>query len=112
MYEIHENVYKKCFTPFDVITDNEGNVGYISEININTSQDEERWQLSYAVTWLVQVSDHPAKNAWWEHEELKKHSNIMESMAGDMAHPFGTGRKSLGLLKDYLQKSPLTKENT
>jgi len=102
-YKIHDNVYKKCLTPFDVVTDEYGNVGYIKEININDSQDEEEWQLSYSVSWLV-INEGSPKNAWWKHGDLKKHSNIFESFAGNTCHPFGKGRESLSMLKAYIIK--------
>ena len=99
MYKIHDNVFKKCFNSLDVVSDKDGNVGYISEININDSQSDEKWQLSYSVNWLMKKTR--PKNAWWGHDQLTKHSNIMDSFSRGLCHPFGSGEKSLKMLSKW-----------
>ena len=98
-YKIKDNVYKKCFVPFDIVTDKNGNVGYIKEVDINECQNEESNQLSYSCTWLVTRGAHP-KSAWWDHDDLIKHCNLIESIAKEMCNPFGSGNQALKLIKE------------
>ena len=94
MYDTTDAI-KKAFKPFDVVTCKGGSVGFIQEVNINGCQNELRWQLSYAVNWIVGKE---TKHAWWEHEELTYHCNLFVEIAQAMCHPFGTSEEFVAKL--------------
>ena len=85
---IKKEVYKKAYKPYDVVTDKDGNVGFIQEVNVKLTC------ATYSVKWIVK---NQTITAWWEHEELTKHCNIFEKIAENSCHPFGNG-------KDQIQK--------
>ncbi len=84
----------RCYQPFDVVSDKDGNVGYICEVNVNECQPE-MYQLSYAIKWLVGDND---KYAWFDHEELLVHSNIMQSIAKQMCSFSGKNTKWIDMM--------------
>lgn len=88
MYDTTEAI-KKAYKPFDIVSCKGGSVGFVQEVNINASQDDIRWQLSYSVHWLVGKE---TKGAWWEHDELKPHCNLFVEVSKAMCHPFGTNK--------------------
>jgi len=86
MYEIKKKTLEDAYKPYDVVTDENGNVGFIQEVNVNNCQTEAKYQISYAVNWLVGDED---KHAWFHHEELTKHCNIFMEIAKCSTHPMG-----------------------
>lgn len=92
MENVTDERLRQAYKPFDIVTDEDGNVGYIQETSINPSQpDGSQYQIQYSVNWLVGKGK---KHAWYSRHELVKHGNFMVSIAESMAHPFGnnTGR--------------------
>ena len=83
---------KKAFKPFDVVTDNDGNVGFISEVRINTCQPSVKSQLGYSVTWLVIIEGTP-HSAWYGHNELESHCNLFVKIAEQSCSPHGNNAK-------------------
>lgn len=77
MEKISKETLENAYNPFDVVTDEKGNVGYIKQVNMNDCQTMVSEQISYAVAWIVGM---PRKEAWFRHDELKRHSNLMVSM--------------------------------
>jgi len=89
MYDISEAL-NKSYKPYDIVSDKNGSVGFIQEININDCQSEIEWQLTYAVKWFY---GNNRKHAWFCHEKLEKHGNIFEEIALASIHPFGTNKE-------------------
>lgn len=90
MYEISEKTLKEAYKPYDIVTDKNGNVGFIQETSINDCQPEPH-QISYSVKWIVGKGE---KSAWYGHSELTKHCNMFVKIAECSCHPFGNnGRK-------------------
>lgn len=84
----------KARKPFDIVKHQNGAIGFITEVNINSSQSELEHQLSYSIYWLCGSDLH---YAWWKHTNahLTFHENLFEAISMCMAHPFGSGRESL-----------------
>ena len=76
--------------PFDIVSDIKGNVGFIREVSCNECQPDARDQISYAVTWLTGDNN---KTAWFYHNELTSHCNILIKIAESACHPFGNNEK-------------------
>lgn len=87
MTEITKESYKKAHKPYDVVTiKNHTGVALITEVNCNRCQDEFKYQISYSVQWLIKGTHSKgepfsSKNSWYNHEELKVHSNIFMVIA-------------------------------
>ncbi len=86
MYEIKQETLNNAYKPFDVVTNKNGDVGFIQEVSVNDCQDEPSRQISYAVNWLV---GDEYKHACFDHEELTLHCNIFVKIAEIACHPFG-----------------------
>ena len=86
MYEISEETLKQAYKPYDIVTDKNGNVGFIKETNMNNCQPEPH-QVSYSIEWMVGCGE---KSAWYNQSELTKHCNIFVKIAKCSCHPFGT----------------------
>lgn len=84
MYEISEETLKNCYKPYDIVTDKNGNVGFIQEVSFNTCQPEE-YQKPYAVNWITGDN---TKHAWFDHSELKYHCNLFVKIAESSCHAF------------------------
>lgn len=95
MYKIEPETLAKCYRPYDVVSDKDGNVGFIQEVNLNECQVGFNDQVSYAVCWLV---GNNTKHAWFSHADLDRHSNIFDKIARASCHPFGSGHRSMDLL--------------
>lgn len=78
MYKIKEETYKWAYKPLDIVSDKDGNVGMIREVNVNYCQEDPNWQISYAISWLTGNLN---KVAWFHHDDLKQHCNIMIKLA-------------------------------
>lgn len=70
------------YKPYDVVSDKNGNVGFIQEVSIN--QDNA----TYVVSWMVGDID---KDAWFYEKELTLHCNIFVKIAEASCHPSGDG---------------------
>lgn len=90
MKEVSDETLKLAYKPFDIVTDQLGNVGFIWEVNVNRCQPLPENQISYSVKWIV---GNQSKVAWFDHNELKKHGNIQIKIAECMCHPFGNNSK-------------------
>ncbi len=95
MHNVKNSTIKKTYNPFDVVTNSRGDVGYICEVSINNCQPEAKHQISYAVNWLVGTE---TKHAWWEHDELTSHCNMLVEIAKGACHPSGHGQYNVPLL--------------
>lgn len=111
-----DKAFEEAYKPYDVVTDKEGNVGFIQEVNINSCQESLRMQLSYAVNWLVGDND---KHAWFDHNELTSHTNLLlkiaESSCGSHTRSEIHCKKLLGFekkeVKSNYKKPIIRKEN-
>ena len=83
--------------PYDIVTDGKGNVGFIREVSVNDSQSSPEHQISYAVNWMV--GDNP-KSAWFHHEELEVHGNILIKIAESSCE--GSGKHDVKMLFNHM----------
>ncbi len=84
--EIEKETFEKAHKPFDVVTNKNGDVGFIQEVNVNSSQKGFNNQISYAVNWLVGST---TKHAWFDHGELTVHCNLFIKIGESACHPIG-----------------------
>jgi hypothetical protein len=91
MYEISETTLKMAYKPYDIVTDKNGNVGFIQETGINDFQPEPH-QISYSVKWIVGEGE---KTAWYSHSELKKHCNLFVKIAQCSCNSFGNNNSKV-----------------
>ncbi len=84
MYEIKQETLDFAYKPFDVVTNDGGAVGFISEVSVNSSQPSPEQQIGYHVVWLVGAE---TKVAWFSHQELTWHANIFVEIAKANCHP-------------------------
>ena len=94
MYDT-KGAIEKAYKPFDVVTCENGSVGFIQEVSINACQQTTDGQLSYAVHWIVGKE---TKHAWWDHEELTPHCNLFVEVSKAMCHPFGNNEQFVAKL--------------
>lgn len=97
MAEITEKSLKRAYKPYDIVTDDVGNVGFIKETSLNEAQTEFNHQVTYSVEWLVVKTGHP-KNAWWQHEDLRCHTNMFKEIAKVSCHDMGYSSHSVDKL--------------
>lgn len=95
MNKVERDTLKKAYKPFDVVSDENGSFGYIREVAVNTCQVGFDNQISYAVTWLAGPT---TKVAWFEHTDLKVHSNLMFSIMKDVTHNHSNNDRWVELL--------------
>lgn len=100
MSEVTQETLRKAYKPFDIVTNVNGDVGLIQEVNVNTCQTGFDSQISYAVEWLVgQATQH----AWFKHSELTSHCSLLIKLAEMSCHPSGSNarmvRSLIGELK-------------
>jgi len=86
------NTLKKAYKPYDIVTDVSNNVGFISEVSVNESQDGFDDQIRYSVEWIIGEG---SKHAWYQHDELKSHCNMLIKIAEQSCHPFGTNKSKV-----------------
>jgi hypothetical protein len=86
MNKVLNETLEKAYRPYDIVSDNKGNVGFIKEVNVNDCQPEAENQINYAVEWLTGDNK---KVAWFEHNELIKHCNLFVKIAEASCHPMG-----------------------
>lgn len=94
---------KWAYKPFDVVTNSNGDVGFIQEVSVNDDQDEKVHQISYAVRWLV---GDEYKSAWFSHGELTAHCNLFVAIAECSCHPSGGSSSSVRLLMNNMENKP------
>jgi hypothetical protein len=85
-YEVSDQTINNAYKPFDIVTNKNGDVGFIKEVNVNDSQETPNCQVSYSVRWLVGTE---TKCAWFSQKELKVHCNLFVEIAKNLCHPFG-----------------------
>ena len=88
MYDVKKETLQKAHKPFDIVTDKDGNVGYIQEVSVNTSQPAAENQIDYAVNWLIGVSCPIGEliHAWFDHDDLISHANLLIEIAKCACH--------------------------
>jgi len=90
MCEKMSDTLKRAYKPFDIVTDIDNNVGYINEVSINENQDRFETQVSYSVVWIIGKGD---KCAWYYHEELRSHTNMLAEIARAACQTHGQNAK-------------------
>ena len=101
MSEATNKTLKKAYKPFDVVSDENGNVGLIQEVFVNECQDSFDAQISYAVKWLVGDA---TKHAWYAHCELKLHCNLFVVIAECACHPMSNNSKHVQKLFNKMDR--------
>lgn len=86
MNEVTKETLDWAYKPFDVVTNKNGDVGFIQEVNVNDCQSNPYHQISYTVNWLV---GDEYKDAWFNHDELTVHCNLFIKIAESACHPMG-----------------------
>lgn len=101
MYEVTQDTLDKAYKPFDVVSDKDGNVGFVREVSVNVCQPSGlENQISYAVTWLFRVTN--PHSAWYVNTDLSKHCNLFEEIAKTTCHSMGgSGRWVEKLFKSF-----------
>ena len=89
MDKISEAILKEAYKPYDIVTDKEGNVGFIRETDIR------QHSAAYDVEWIVGTGE---KNAWYNHSELKKHCNFFVKIAECACNHFSNNREKVKTL--------------
>jgi len=82
--EVTKKTLTWAYKPFDIVTDKNGDVGFIQEVNVNECQDMPDDQISYAVNWLV---GNGLRFAWFRHNELTYHCNLFVKISESACHP-------------------------
>jgi len=77
MYKISESTFETVHKPFDFVESKNGSIGFITLVNVNSSQKEFKDQVSYAVNWIKGSE----KSAWWNHDELNVIGNMFKEIA-------------------------------
>jgi hypothetical protein len=83
---IEKETFKKAFKPFDIVTNKNGDVGFIQEVSVNDCQEGFYDQISYAVNWLV---GNETKHAWFDHNELTAHCNLFIKISENVCNSTG-----------------------
>jgi hypothetical protein len=92
MSEVLHETLKNAHKPYDIVTDESGNVGFIRETSVNEGQTTPDAQIGYAVEWIIGEG---IKSAWYKHSDLKKHCNLFVKIAECSCHPFGNNRSKV-----------------
>lgn len=100
-YIVEKTTIKKAYKPFDIVSDNDGNIGFIQEVSVNKCQPNPIDQISYAVKWLAGDN---IKHAWFDHKELKKHCNLFVKIAECACHPMGDNKEYVNRLLGGIDK--------
>jgi len=101
MSEVTEETLEWAHKPFDIVTDEKGNTGFIQEVNVSSCQDSQEAQISYAVNWMVGGNN---KHAWFNHSELTVHGNILIKIAECACHPMGNNGSSVQKLFNAMNR--------
>ena len=101
MNEITEETLNWAYKPFDVVTNDDGGVGFIQEVSVNRCQGDKVHQISYAVNWLT---GNGYKHAWFRHAELTMHCNLFIKIAESACHPSGGSSESVQTLFNSMNR--------
>lgn len=101
MYEIKKETLEWAHKPYDIVTDIEGNVGFIQEVSVNDCQESPEAQISYSVNWLTGDN---YKTAWFDHDELTYQCNMFVKIAESSCHAFGSSANSVQALFNHINK--------
>ncbi len=82
---------KQILKPFDIVTDEKGNVGIVQEVSIiDNFPHTYPIRESYAVNWIVGSG---VKFAWYDRNELTKVCNLFVKIAEMSCHPHGQNKE-------------------
>lgn len=101
MYDVTGETLDRSYKPFDVVTNNKGDVGIIQEVGINDCQEGFDNQISYAVKWII---GDETTYAWFGHEELTLHGNLFIIIAEMSCHPSGCNEYSVQKLFNHMNR--------
>jgi hypothetical protein len=101
MSEVTKETLEWANKPFDIVTNEKGNVGFIQEVSVNDCQSTPESQISYAVNWMVGDN---YKHAWFDHDELTVHGNILIKIAECACHPMGHNDSSVQKLFNAMDR--------
>lgn len=89
MPEVSDETIRLAYKPFDVVSDEKGNVGFIQEVSVNHCQPDPKNQIQYCVHWMRWIIGTNIKSAWFDHGELTRHCNLFAEIAKCVCHPHG-----------------------
>lgn len=95
---ISKETLKKALKPFAIVSDPNGNVGFIQEVSVNDCQSGFKNQIKYTVNWLTGDNK---KHAWFTHSELQFHCNLFIRVAECSCHQSGGNAAHV---KNFLMK--------
>ena len=75
--KITDDIIKKSFKPYDIVSDKTGSLGFIQDVNFNRYQPEE-FQVSYSIHWVMGKGD---RHSWYDHDDLTRHGNVFIEIA-------------------------------
>lgn len=119
MNTIKKETLNWAYKPFDVVTNSDKgklkfgdamDVGLIREVNVNNCQDEPKHQITYAVNWLILNDRKLVKSAWFDHDELTYHCNLLIEIAKMACHPFGHNKEHVQTLFNAMDRSDMGEE--
>jgi len=84
----------KIFKPYDIVTDEDGNVGFIQEVSISDCRN----YASYAVNWLTGRN---FKHAWFGYNELKRQGNLFVKIAEASCNAAGTSERDVKYILNF-----------
>lgn len=92
MSKATEGTLKRAYKPYDIVSDKEGNVGFIYEVSVNECQESFDDQISYSVEWIIGKT---GLCSWYRHYELTSHCNMLIKIAEQSCHPMGNNRSNV-----------------
>lgn len=101
MNEITKETLTKALKPFDVVSDERGNVGLVQEVSVNACQVGFENQVSYSIKWLT---GNNTKQAWFVHHELTLHCNLFVAIAECSCHPMGNNDSDVQTLFNNMDR--------
>jgi hypothetical protein len=93
-----QETIQQAYKPYDIVTDANGNAGFIQEVNVNVSQPDPENQISYSIKWLT---GNNSKVAWYEKRELVRHCNLFTKIAEVSCHPMGQSERWVSRLLGF-----------
>lgn len=94
MYKVSEEALKKAYKPFDLVRFPDGELAYISEVNVNVCQESPEAQISYSVNFITEnKANH--KNAWYHYqtEAFEVLANIFVLIGQSACHNMGNSQQ-------------------
>lgn len=86
MYKIEESTLKDSLKPFDVVKLRNGDIAYINEVSVNTSQESPKFQIGYSIRILSGTTN---KLSWYDKNELEYQCNLFIEIAKNATHNMG-----------------------